>query len=202
MLPPEPWDRGTWKTWTERGEGKERAQGQGAVHAAPARAHRALRPGRSLQIYCRFWVGKEHWPDDPDLFSPSVDRDGVLGGFATAGRTVEARSVRLRVGRRRPIRSVAAHRLGGGFPERSRNSSAGCSRSPPGAAFRAACRDRRTEAPNRARPTRMSIIIPPNSSPRPMIVDLHFGPRTARFAIRAGRGRNRAGEDAFDIGKK
>ena len=24
-------------------------------------------PGRSLQIYCPFWVGKEHWPDDPDL---------------------------------------------------------------------------------------------------------------------------------------
>ena len=25
-----------------------------------------LFPGRSFQIYCPFWVGKEHWPDDPD----------------------------------------------------------------------------------------------------------------------------------------
>ena len=34
-----------------------------------------LFPGRSLQIYCPFWVGKEHWPDDPDLaFAGRCDR--------------------------------------------------------------------------------------------------------------------------------
>ena len=50
-----------------RGQGGERPQGQGALPCRCGWRLPDLLRARSLQIYCPCWVGKEHWPDDPDL---------------------------------------------------------------------------------------------------------------------------------------
>ena len=52
-LPPAPWDQATWGVWTARSQGRDRAQGQGAVPSAAAGADRAANPGRSSRRCCR-----------------------------------------------------------------------------------------------------------------------------------------------------
>ena len=49
------------------GQGSDRPQGQGAVSCRSGWRLLDCLLGRIFQIYCRCWVGKEHWPDDPDL---------------------------------------------------------------------------------------------------------------------------------------
>ena len=50
-----------------------------------------LLPGRSFQIYCPCWVGKEHWPDDPDL-ALAGRRDRRLAGFGFRMRLIVSTS--------------------------------------------------------------------------------------------------------------
>ncbi len=69
-------ERSTWKTWTEAV--KEATGRKGKALFMPIRlALPGCHRGRSSQIYCPCWVGKEHWPDDPD---PAFGGVGLADG--------------------------------------------------------------------------------------------------------------------------
>ena len=64
-LPDEPWDKGTWKSWTEAVKAATGRKGKSLF--MPLRlALTGLSAGPDLAIFCRTLIGQKFWLDNPD----------------------------------------------------------------------------------------------------------------------------------------
>ena len=80
LLPPEPWDREPGRTGPTRQGGRPAARAR-RCSAAPAGAHRTSFRAGACRSIAACWVGKEHWPDDPEMMRPQPHAFQGLAAF-------------------------------------------------------------------------------------------------------------------------